>query len=264
MIIALTYAAAALAWVLRAPRSALRSAWTGGSLIALFVFFVGGLESFVAEYAVFALAISACANATWAKGSKVGAVATLALFTGCVPQPLWALGLIMGLISTELMMTNRGRAIRLACHWVSFVGTFAVLLPALLAMRERGSVTLAWPWVTALVAVFAVGLGAIASVSFYRAGGTPEPNDPPRELVSNGVYRFIRHPIQWAEILAVLSAAIALQSTLVWLYCAAFAAMLKGPMRWYEESRLEQRFGRQYSDYCAEVPAYLPGLKVRL
>jgi len=44
--------------------------------------------------------------------------------------------------------------------------------------------------------VVALMLAAAASVMFYRAGGTPEPNDPPQAMVSRGVYRLIRHPIQ--------------------------------------------------------------------
>jgi len=51
-----------------------------------------------------------------------------------------------------------------------------------------------------------------------------------------------------------------LQSLFVALYCAGFAALLKGPLRWYEEAALAKRFGQQWHDYAARVPAYWPRL----
>lgn len=81
------------------------------------------------------------------------------------------------------------------------------------------------------------------------------------ELVRSGPYRFVRHPI-YASMLAMLLAAGVLLASPAALAVAS-ALMITGiEIRvWAEERLLAERFGAQFAEYRARVPAYLPFLR---
>lgn len=92
---------------------------------------------------------------------------------------------------------------------------------------------------------------------FARAGGTPNPILPPRELVTGGPYRWTRNPIAGSHFLAVLGLAIAVGSV-----GAVFLTLLLGiPADFLtrrEERVLESKFGKAYRLYRAAVPRWIP------
>ena len=110
------------------------------------------------------------------------------------------------------MADRRHLGFRLASHWASFVGTFAVLLPCALAEREPAVLQIrpAALGLAMLLVLLALGLGTAATASFHRAGGTPEPLDPPPRLATEGIFSWLRHPIQLAEVAVVVAAALLL------------------------------------------------------
>lgn len=94
-----------------------------------------------------------------------------------------------------------------------------------------------------------------------RGQGTPAPIDPPRTLVVQGLYRWVRNPmyvgvglVLAGETLLFGSLSLLLYTLLVLLACHLFVVL-------YEEPTLRRRFGRAYEDYCRAVPRWLPRLK---
>lgn len=81
------------------------------------------------------------------------------------------------------------------------------------------------------------------------------------ELVRSGAYRVVRHPI-YASMLALLLATGLVLASLT--ACAmALVLMIAGTeIRVHAEERLlAERFGQQFADYRARVPAYVPFLR---
>lgn len=151
---------------------------------------------------------------------------------------------------------RRWRAARLVAWWMSFMGTFAGLLPVAIA-EYLGELSFRHPVAGGALAV----LGALLTMGATRAltggVGTPDPWDPPERLVTTGLYARSRHPMQLAHVLLVWAGALALGSLATLAYAAVFTAVLMGPVRIAEEQVLAKRYGEAFRQYRARVRAYL-------
>ena len=106
-----------------------------------------------------------------------------------------------------------------------------------------------------------VGLAVLlhAFLRFVVEGlGTPAPVAPTADLVVGGPYRFVRNPMYLAVLSTLIGQALLLgQVALLW-YAAAVAFAQAAFVHLYEEPLLRSRFGHQYEEYRAAVPAWLP------
>jgi protein-S-isoprenylcysteine O-methyltransferase Ste14 len=76
-------------------------------------------------------------------------------------------------------------------------------------------------------------------------------------LATTGPYRYVRHPIYWADVVAFWGASIAYPAP--WLFATAlWASIVMFSWAALEERALEKRFGIQYSDYRKKTPMLLP------
>jgi protein-S-isoprenylcysteine O-methyltransferase Ste14 len=120
-------------------------------------------------------------------------------------------------------------------------------------------------WLGAAGAVLIVAGGAAylwCAVEFAaRGGGTPAPIDPPKGLVTTGLYRFVRNPM-YQGVLAILAGETALfraiefavYGVLVWFCFHLFVVL-------YEEPAQSRRFGAAYEAYRRTVPRW--GCRIR-
>jgi len=77
-------------------------------------------------------------------------------------------------------------------------------------------------------------------------------------LVTNGVYRLVRHPLYTFGLLFIwLSPSVSLNSFIVYLAFTTY--ILIGIV--FEERKLLREFGQSYADYKAVTPMLIPGLK---
>ena len=90
--------------------------------------------------------------------------------------------------------------------------------------------------------------------------GTPAPVAPPQHLVVTGLYRYVRNPIYVAVSSLIFGQGLLFGSVslleyglVVWLGFFAFVVL-------DEEPTLRGKFGKEYEDYCARVPRWLPRL----
>ena len=171
---------------------------------------------------------------------------------------------MLGLALAWSMRARQLLAWRLAAYWVSFLGTFAVLLPISFwdgASRRFymgvGPALTYWPLAGAC-ALIGLALAIAGTRGLLRAGGTPEPLDPTRRLCTEGVYAYLRHPIQLAEILFVFAGVLLVDTHAAYMYFYVFSIALLQPVRLYEERVLRQRFGVEFLAWRMAVPAYIP------
>lgn len=88
--------------------------------------------------------------------------------------------------------------------------------------------------------------------------GTPAPFDPPRRLVIQGPYRFVRNPMYIGAALALASAALFYESFSLLGYAALFLLVTHLFVVGYEEPALRRSFGQEYEAYSRQVRRWWP------
>ena len=115
-------------------------------------------------------------------------------------------------------------------------------------------------------AIMAGGL-VLVGWCFYaflaRGRGTPAPWDPPRHLVTSGLYGYVRNPIYVGVLLILLGEAVMFASLALLAWAAVAAVAFHTFVVFYEEPDLRRRFGPEYERYLAEVSRWLPRWRSR-
>ncbi|MFC2079550.1 methyltransferase family protein [Candidatus Bipolaricaulota bacterium] len=112
----------------------------------------------------------------------------------------------------------------------------------------------------------AVGIVNIL-VAFYMARSSQRivfgtVREPP-EIIREGVYGIVRHPMYLSEILlglGLLLFSLSLAAAAVWVLAIGFLHIIAR----YEERQLLAHFGDDYREYMREVPMWLPSVTARL
>jgi protein-S-isoprenylcysteine O-methyltransferase Ste14 len=151
---------------------------------------------------------------------------------------------------------------------LAFTGLMLFVLPAI-AIDGSGSRwvnPIARPaWQLSLIAqILAIPalLGLTAVQEFVtRGGGTPIPFDPPRRLVTTGVYAYVRNPMQTSAVVLLFLLGLVLRN--LWVSAAGVMAHIysAGLAGWDEEEDLRQRFGDSWLAYRRAVRAWMPRLR---
>jgi protein-S-isoprenylcysteine O-methyltransferase Ste14 len=151
--------------------------------------------------------------------------------------------------------------------WVVLLpGTVAGLIPWRYFGVSQAQVS--WQSPRHIVAVITIAAGILLElacvVEFARRGrGTLSPADPPRHLVVQGLYRYVRNPMYLAISLILLGEALLLGSRALLLYWAVFFVCASAFVMLYEEPYLRSRFGGEYEDYSRRVGRWIPSLPSR-
>jgi protein-S-isoprenylcysteine O-methyltransferase Ste14 len=147
--------------------------------------------------------------------------------------------------------------------------TVTVLLPVWIARRYGIQPSLgASPAVLGLqglgLGLLLVGLVLFATSlrRFAGAGhGTLAPWDPPRRLVVQGPYRYVRNPMISGVAFVLAGEAMLLASIPHAVWWGVFVTLNLIVIPLFEEPQLVQRFGEPYLEYCRHVPRVIPRLK---
>lgn len=109
--------------------------------------------------------------------------------------------------------------------------------------------------------IIAAGATLLAAciVEFARSGrGTLSPVDPPRELVVQGLYRWVRNPMYVGVMTILMGEALLLHSLTLLEYAAGVVVLFGAFVMLYEEPVLRRQFGASYDEYCARVGRWIP------
>lgn len=111
-----------------------------------------------------------------------------------------------------------------------------------------------------IVAALPVLLDSFARFAIQGLG-TPAPIAPPQRLVVSGLYRYVRNPMYWAVLSLIFGQGLLFGSAPLLGYglvvCLGFFTFVL----LYEEPTLREKFGKEYDDYCARVPRWIPRLR---
>ena len=157
--------------------------------------------------------------------------------------------------------------VRAVTYAALFIGLVLIYLPARL-LSWSGIVrpaAIEVPQVAGMVigaAGAAVALWCI--LTFASIGrGTPAPFDPPRRLVIQGPYRFVRNPMYIGAGLALAGAALFYGSLPLLGYTGLFFLATHLFVVCYEEPTLRRTFGQEYEAYLRQVRRWWPSIMNR-
>lgn len=146
----------------------------------------------------------------------------------------------------------RGLFWRAVVAFLTLPTVVALVGPWLLAPRGPRFNPVAFP-----IAVVGVGLLAWCVREFFVAGrGTLAPWDPPKHLVTVGLYRVTRNPMYVAVLIILLAWAIGFGSRTLWIYGASVAVAFHVRVVAYEEPWLARGFGAEWHAYRERVPRW--------
>lgn len=150
-------------------------------------------------------------------------------------------------------------------------GTALVYIPALLLFLEE-DFTPGWAAGVAPKAVVITMGCALAGFGLFLAyhtmslfagvgEGTPAPWDPPRKLVVQGAYRRVRNPMISSVLFVLLGESLITGSRYLLAWAVVFFLANHVYFVFFEEPRLEKRFGGEYREYKEQVPRWVPRLR---
>ncbi len=148
-------------------------------------------------------------------------------------------------------------------RWGRFAGArVAIVLIVLLLVRAKvlkGQTITSDPWLEGIgLAIFLAGLALAvwARRSLGRNWGTPMSEKVDPELVTNGPYRRVRHPIYSGILLAMVGTAIAI--SWYWLIAVALVGAFFVYSALTEERYMTAHFPEQYPDYKHSTKMLVP------
>jgi len=155
--------------------------------------------------------------------------------------------------------------------FIAYGVIFLVILPVLLffAGKLADSVLsnlIYLPETITLYGLVIFALGGILTAGSMgqltvQGEGFPISHLPPQKMVTNGFYRMVRHPIYTGFLLLMIGCSLLLRSP--GMILISMPILIAGTLcyiRFFEEPRLEQRYGDSYRTYKEKVPALLPAL----
>ncbi len=148
---------------------------------------------------------------------------------------------------------------RVILQIVCFTGLTLGVAPAAILQQTGAPWSLRSPAVILNLLSFPAIVGLSAVQEFLRKGrGTPFPFDPPKRLVTTGVYAYVRNPMQLAMTLIFAVWGIGLHSGWVALTSLIGVFYSAGIAAGDEQQDLNQRFGSAWADYRINVPNWTP------
>lgn len=156
------------------------------------------------------------------------------------------------------------RFYRIAYNLFSVI-SFAPILWLMAVLPDRPLYRIPTPWLYlslagqfAAVIILLAGVLHTDTLSFVGLRQLFTEKERSSQLVTRGLYRWVRHPLYTAGLLFVwLSPVMSLNSLVVAIAATVYIAV--GAM--FEERKLEREFGAAYVQYKAATPMLIPGLK---
>jgi protein-S-isoprenylcysteine O-methyltransferase Ste14 len=184
-----------------------------------------------------------------------------------------AYGLLHSILASLKLQTHARKWIGPATdRWFrltyNFIAVFTLLpilfLPLLLVDKEIYTIRFPWVILTLFIQVVAVivllvGLRQTGITSFIglRQLFHPKDTNPPR-LVTNGLYRYLRHPLYTAGLVLIWLLPI-LSWNLLALNIGLTAYIFIGA--YFEERKLLLEFGEAYAEYRRNTPMLIPRIR---
>jgi protein-S-isoprenylcysteine O-methyltransferase Ste14 len=170
-------------------------------------------------------------------------------------------------LARQWLGPNTDRWYRLVYNFIAIITLLPILLlPILLIDQEIYRIPFPWIIITLSIQLLAVivlfiGMKQTGITSFIglRQLLLPEDTSPPR-LVTDGLYRYVRHPLYTAGLVFIWLIPIMTWNLLA-LIIGLSVYVITGA--YFEERKLLLEFGDAYAEYRRHTPMLVPGLRYR-
>jgi protein-S-isoprenylcysteine O-methyltransferase Ste14 len=149
--------------------------------------------------------------------------------------------------------------------FVFLVASVLVVVPLVLVWLSGGLLAFSIGGLRFLGFVL-IGVGAffMLNMFFYFASvgkGTPAPFDPPKKLVTGGLFCFVRNPGYIGGVFIIVGEGVFLEAAVIFGYAVFMWIMFHLYVVFFEEPSLKEKFGKDYEKYLETVPRWIPMLK---
>ncbi|MEI6289924.1 MAG: isoprenylcysteine carboxylmethyltransferase family protein, partial [Chloroflexota bacterium] len=155
------------------------------------------------------------------------------------------------------------RFYRFAYNLFSAASIFPILL-MLLSFPDNKLYTISAPWVylTSIIQglCFFVLIAGVMQTGAMEFIGLSQLSDlyhdePSKELVINGMYAYVRHPLYSAGLVILwLKSDMTVNSLVLWIIFTLYIFI----GAYFEEKKLLIEYGQSYNEYMAKVPMFIP------
>jgi protein-S-isoprenylcysteine O-methyltransferase Ste14 len=118
-------------------------------------------------------------------------------------------------------------------------------------------VSFPWNLVGIIPLVMGLIINLVADKAFKRLGTTVKPYEESTSLITDGVFRFSRHPMYLGMVLILIGISILLGSVTPFLVTATFTVMMETVFIKVEERMMREVFGDAYLEYKKKVRKWL-------
>ena len=140
----------------------------------------------------------------------------------------------------------------------------SIIIPSLLLYFSgwQPSDIVLWRLLIGAVCFLAGLLLVVSTIRLFQklGNGTHAPWDPTSKLVVSGPYAYVRNPMITGIVLILTGEALMLSSWAIVVWAIVFLVINMFYFPLSEEPGLRKRFGREYEEYCKNVPRYIPRL----
>lgn len=194
-------------------------------------------------------------------------------------HPLWFAGdflmaaclLVPSLFISKWTAARTHVGLRCAMLAPAFGGIF-LGIPLLVVCGDLTGIMARWHSLSGLFQALFLSAGFALSVPGLTAlrdlalsgGGTPVPLDPPRRLVTHGIYAFVRNPMQLSMTSLLLLESIFLLSPWPAILALIGVVYSEGLARWSENQNMRDRFGEDWPSYHDSVRSWWPRWNPRI
>jgi protein-S-isoprenylcysteine O-methyltransferase Ste14 len=153
---------------------------------------------------------------------------------------------------------------RLAFNFFATLTLFPILI-LLIVMPDKRIYSIPYPWVMITLMIQLIAAGVLL-ISLRQTGIAPflglrqtslEEDSSPPHLVTDGLYRYVRHPLYSAGLVIIWLTPV-LTWNLLGLIVGLTVYIFIGA--YFEERKLLGEFGKSYVEYRRRTPMLLPGI----
>jgi len=145
--------------------------------------------------------------------------------------------------------------------------SFIPILWLMAVLPDQALYRIPAPWIYltlagqfAAVVILVVGVLQTGALSFVGLRQLFEDKETPPQLITRGLYRWVRHPLYTAGMLFIWLTPVMSMNTLIVILSATIYIIVGA---FFEERKLEREYGAAYTEYKAATPMLIPGLAIR-
>ena len=142
--------------------------------------------------------------------------------------------------------------------------SFAPILWLVAVLPDRVLYQIRAPWIylslagqIAAIVLLVVGVLQTDTLSFVGLRQIFETKERSSQLVTRGLYRWVRHPLYTSGLLFIWLTPVISQNNLIVIIAATIYIVVGA---FFEERKLVREFGAAYAEYKAATPMLIPGL----